>query len=507
MNHLITFPFILPLLAGALLMVLADRPTARKVVTVIMAMVGLAVGVALVMRSIEGPVTYQLGDWPAPFGISMHLDRLSATMVMLSAVIAAVAALPAIGVDDARSRYALALAQFQVAGINGAFLAGDLFNIFVCFEILLISSYALMVQGNGRAPRAALIYTVINLTGSAIFLLGIGLLYGATGTLNLADLAVRLQMMPPEVTALGVTGAWLVALVFALKSAVLPIGLWLPGAYAIAGPTAITLFALLTKVGVYTMLRVFGPWFGGDSPLAGIGTALWVAALVSLVFGAVLALAAMSLRRLAGALVVGSVATALLSLSIGGTLALSAALFYTLHSTIAAAACFLVASSLSRLRGVAEDRLDVAPAITGRGAMMLLFLGIAVVVTGLPPLSGFLGKVSVLQAVMPTSRATWSVTILLVSSLLTLLAVARAGNAVFLKAPSAPATERGRPGGAITAVAAGVMLALSVAMSVFGGPLRQWTDMAAFEVSRLAEPRLNRAPDVVSPHGMPPEHP
>lgn len=507
MRHLIIFPFLLPLLAGAVLMVLADRPTARKVVTAVMAVVGLVVGVAVMLRAIEGAVTYQLGDWPAPFGISMHLDRVSATMIMLSAVISAVAALPAIGVDDARSRYALALAQFQVAGINGAFLAGDLFNIFVCFEILLISSYALMVQGNGRAPRAALVYTVINLTGSAIFLIGIGLLYGATGTLNLADLAVRLQMMSPQVSALGVTGAWLVALVFALKSAVLPIGLWLPGAYAIAGPTAITLFALLTKVGVYTMMRVFGPWFGGDSPLADIGTALWVAALVSLIVGAVLALAATSLRRLAGALVVGSVATALLSLSLGGPLAISAALFYTLHSTVAAAACFLVAASLSRLRGVAEDRLDVAPAITGRGPMMLLFLGIAVVVTGLPPLSGFLGKVSVLQAVMPTSRATWSVAVLLVASLLTLLAVARAGNAVFLKAPIAPSTERGRPGGTITAVAAGVMLALSVGMSVFGGPIRQWTDRAAFEVSRLGGPALSPLPDAVSPHGMPQEHP
>jgi multicomponent K+:H+ antiporter subunit D len=506
-SHLITFPFLLPLLAGALLMACADRPTARKVITVVMGLVGLAVGVALVMRSVEGPVTYQLGDWPAPFGISMHLDRLSATMVMLSAVIAAVAVLPAVGVDDARSRYALALAQFQVAGINGAFLAGDLFNLFVCFEILLISSYALMVQGNGRAPRAALVYTVINLTGSAIFLIGIGLLYGATGTLNLADLAVRLQMMPPEVAALGVTGAWLVALVFALKAAMLPVGLWLPGAYAIAGPTAVTLFALLTKVGVYSLLRVFGPWFGGESALDGIGTALWVGALVSLIFGAMLALAATTLRRLAGALVVGSVATALLALSIGGTLALSAALFYTLHSTVAAAACFLVAAALARLRGEAEDRLDVAPAITGRGNMMLLFLGIAIVVSGLPPLSGFLGKVSVLQAVMPTPQASWSVTVLLVSSLLTLLAVARAGNAVFLKAPSAPASEPGMPGGTVTAVAAGVMLVLSIAMSVFGGPLRQWTDMAAFEVSQLAGPAFAPLPDAIPAHGAHPEIP
>jgi multicomponent K+:H+ antiporter subunit D len=506
-SHLILLPFLLPLLAGALLMALADRPGARKAVTAVMAVVGLVVAVAIVQHSLAGPISYQMGDWPAPFGITMHLDRLSATMLMLSAVVAAVATLTAIGVDDARSRYALALAQFQVAGINGAFLAGDLFNLFVCFEILLISSYALMVQGSGRAPRASLLYTVINLVGSSIFLLGIAMLYGATGTLNLADLAVRLQMMPPEVTALGITGAWLVALVFALKAAVLPIGLWLPGAYAIAGPTAVTLFALLTKVGVYAMMRVFGPWFAPESALSGIGTALWVGALVSLILGAVLALAATSLRRLAGALVVGSVATALLALSIGGTRAISAALFYTLHSTIAAAACFLVAASLARLRGDAEDRLDVAPAITGRGAMMLLFLGIAVVVTGLPPLSGFLGKVSVLQAVMPTERATWSVTILLAASLLTMLAVARAGNAVFLKAPSAPATEPGLPGGTVTAVAAGVMLSLSIAMSVFGGPLRQWTDLAAFEISRLRGPELGPLPEAISPHGMPPEHP
>lgn len=498
MNHLVTLPFVLPLLAGVVLMALADRPTARKVITAIMAVVGLGLGVALVLRAIEGPVSYQVGNWPAPFGITMHLDRLSATMVMLSAVVSAVAALPAIGYDDARSRYALALAQFQVAGINGSFLAGDLFNLFVCFEILLISSYVLMVQGTDRPARAGLGYTVVNLTGSSVFLLGIAMLYGATGTLNLTDIAVRLQMMPPEVAALGVAGAWVVALVFALKSALLPVGLWLPGAYAIAGPTAVTLFALLTKVGVYAMVRVFGPWFGGAGVLAEIGPVLWGGALFSLVLGAVLALAATSLRRLAGALVVGSVATALLSLSVGGTTALSAALFYTMHSTIAGAACFLVAAALSRLRGEAEDRLDVAPAITGRGTMMLLFLGVAIVVTGLPPLSGFLGKVSVLQALAWRPHAGWGIAVLLVASLLVLLAVARAGNAVFLKAPSAPASAPGLPGGTITAVAAGVMLALSIAMSLFGGPLRQWTDMAAVEAGRLAEPKVIPLPAAIT---------
>jgi multicomponent K+:H+ antiporter subunit D len=490
MTHLVILPFVLPLLTGALLMLLTEQPAARRVVASVATLAGLGIGVLLLQQSLAGPVQYQLGAWPWPFGITLWLDRMSAMMLVLSAVISLVALLPGIGVEDGRNRYALALAQFQIAGINGAFLAGDLFNLFVCFEILLISSYALMVHGHHRAPRAGLIYTVMNLTGSAVFLLGIGLLYGATGSLNLVDLAGRLQALTPDVTAMAMTGAWLVALVFALKAALLPIGLWLPGAYGVSGPMAITLFALLTKVGVYAITRVFAPWFSSDvASLAVIGDALRWVALCSIVVGALLALASRTLRQLAGALVVVSVATALLALSAGGTRGISATLFYVVHSTIAAAAIFLVSATVARLRGPAEDRLDEAPALSQRAPAALLFLGVAVVVTGLPPLSGFVAKLSVLQVLVATPTAAWSIGLLLGGSLITLLAVTRAGNAVFLRAPTATSTALPAPGATVIGVAAAVMMGLSILMTIGAGPLRGWTDAAAAEASVLPPAR------------------
>lgn len=482
-THLVTLPFVVPLMGGALLMALSNRPVARHLIAA--AFVAIEVVIALAIWQLAGEalpagVSYQVGDWPWPYGITLHLDRLSATMVMLSATVGAVAVLPGIGYDDRRNRYALALAQFQLAGINGSFLAGDLFNLFVMFEILLISSYALMVHGHGRVPRAGLAYTVVNLTGSAIFLLGIALLYGATGSLNLVDLAQHLQTMAPDVAAMGYTGAWLVALVFALKSALVPIGLWLPGAYAVAGPMAITLFALLTKVGVYALMRVFGPWLMSDvAELAAIGEALRVGALVSIALGALLALGSRTLRQLAGALVMASVATALLAMTVGGAEAMSVALFYVVHSSLAAGGFFLVTAFVMRLRGAAQDHLDEAPAVTHRGPAMLLFLGLAVVVTGMPPLSGFVAKVGVLQLLAPAPGAAWSIGVVLVGSLVSLLAVVRSGNAIFLRSPLASSAAPAAPGARVIGVAALLMLALSVAMTVLAGPFREWTDAAA----------------------------
>lgn len=497
--HLVTLPFVLPLLAGALLMALADRPAARRLVAGGATLAGLVVAVLLLRQADAGALDYQLGNWPWPFGITLHLDRTSALLLLLSAVIGAVALVPGVGYDDSRNRYALALGQFQLAGINGSFLAGDLFNLFVCFEVLLISSYALMVHGHERAPRAGLTYTVVNLLGSSLFLLGIALLYGATGSLNLVDLTQHLQTMAPDVAAMGYTGAWLVALVFALKSAMLPVGLWLPGAYAIAGPMAITLFALLSKVGVYALLRIYGPWFTTDVPaFTALAATLRIGALLTIGIGALLALGSRTLRQLAGALMLVSVATAVLALAVGGAAALSATLFYMVHSTLAAAGFFLLAACLTRLRGAALDHLDVAPAVTARGPVILLFLGLAVVVTGMPPLSGFLGKVSVLQVLAPAPGAGWGIGVLLTGSLVGLLAVVRAGNAVFLRAPLAASTAPAAPGALVTGVAAAVVLALSVAMTLAAGPLHAWTDRAATAAAELPAPEVVRPAPIIA---------
>lgn len=490
MSHLIALPFVLPLLAGAVLVALGERARASRWVTGLASILGLVVAALLLRQVHDSPISYQLGSWPWPVGIELYADRTSAALVLLSAVVAAVATLPAVGYDAGRGRHFLALLQFQLAGINGSFLAGDLFNLFVCFEILLISSYALLVHGHERPPRAAIVYTVLNLTGSTLFLIGVALVYGATGTLNLADVTARLADLPADTRGFGLAGAWLLALVFALKSALLPLGLWLPSTYAVASPTVAAIFMLLTKVGVYALMRLYGPWLDSSAPLASVGQALGVAAAASALVGALLALASRSLRQLAGSLVLVSVATALMALSAGGERAAAAALFYTLHSTLAAASLFLVAACVARLRGKAGDDLTTSPPVTWRGGLVLLYFGIAVLVAGLPPLSGFIGKVGALEVLARAPNGAALVGVLLTASLLGLIATVRAGNAVFLRSPAEASRAPAGSGARSTGGAAALMFGLSVLLTVFAGPIREWVDVAG---TQIGSPRQLRS--------------
>ncbi|NJL08925.1 MAG: monovalent cation/H+ antiporter subunit D, partial [Methylacidiphilales bacterium] len=224
-----------------------------------------AVALLLLQRAGSGSIdVYALGNWPAPFGIVLVLDRLAAVMVALCAVLALPVLVYAAGGTDARGRHFHALFQFQIAGLNGAFLTGDLFNLFVFFEVLLLASYGLLTHGNGRArARAGLAYVVLNLTGSALFLIALGLLYGTLGTLNMVDMAGALARVPAADQALVRTAAALLIAVFALKAALFPLSFWLPRVYGAASAPAAALFAIMTKVGVYALLRISTVTFSG----------------------------------------------------------------------------------------------------------------------------------------------------------------------------------------------------------------------------------------------------
>jgi multicomponent K+:H+ antiporter subunit D len=256
--HLVILPVLLPFLTGiVLLLVGSRRPALERVLSITGTLALLLVAVALLLAAAAGePRAYRLGDWPAPFGIVLVLDRLSALLVLLTAVIATFSLLHAMQGQDRRAPLFHPLFQLQLVGLNGAFLTGDLFNLFVFFEILLIASYCLLIHGS-TAPRlrAGLHYVVLNLAGSALFLVAVGTLYGVTGTLNMADMAQRVAALGAGDAALVRRAALLLLVVFALKAAVIPLHFWLPAAYSAASATVAALFAIMTTVGVYARVR------------------------------------------------------------------------------------------------------------------------------------------------------------------------------------------------------------------------------------------------------------
>jgi len=315
-QHLIVLPVVLPLVAGILLLYQRQGLVHyKRAVSVIATLLLLLVSIALVRQAASGEITYYaLGDWQPPFGVVLVLDRLSALMVLLTSLLAVGAVVFACGGDDEKGSNFHGLFQWQLLGINGAFLTGDLFNLFVFFEVLLLASYALLLHGGGKARiQASVHYVVLNLAGSSLFLIAVGILYGATGTLNMADMGYKLASLPAEREGLVTAGALMLLVVFGLKAAILPLYFWLPRAYAAAPAPVAALFAIMTKVGIYAILRVYSLIFGEQ---AGRLVALeqpwvWWLALATLAAAGVGVMAARDLRLLVAYLVLISVGTLL----------------------------------------------------------------------------------------------------------------------------------------------------------------------------------------------------
>ena len=449
MNHWIIVPVVLPALAATVLVLLGDRLAWQRAIGLAATVALLAVAIGLALRANAGDCwTYALGDWPAPFGIVLVLDRLAALMLLLTAIVALGSLLHALNGCDARGRYFHALFQFQLMGLDGAFLTGDLFNLFVFFEVLLIASYGLLVHGGGAERfRAGAHYVVVNLTGSALFLVAVSLLYAMTGTLNMADMALKVAGAGAADAALIRAGALLLLVVFGVKAALVPLYFWLPATYSAAAAPVAALFAIMTKVGVYAILRVSTLIFGAD---AGIGSAVaqpWLlpAGLVTLALGTLGALAGRTLRRLIAYLTIASVGTILAGVGLFREAAVGAALYYMAHSTLAVALLFLVADLIARGRGAAADRLERAAAVPQPALLGSLYFVSAVALAGVPPLSGYLGKLLLLQAAQGEAAAVWVWSTVLACALLTLVALSRAGSALFWHvAPMEGSPQRGR---------------------------------------------------------------
>ena len=435
MNHWIVAPVLLPLMLGAVLAWLSDgRTLLQRRLSLAASLALLLVSLLLVQVASHGQIqVYSLGNWQAPFGIVLVLDRLSALMVLATAVLALLVNLYACSGDDSRGRYFHALFQFQIAGICGAFLTGDLFNLFVFFEILLIASYALLLHGGGNQRlRSAVHYVVLNLIGSTLFLLGAGLVYGVSGTLNMADIARFVQQAEGDSLHLMHAAGWILVLVFGLKAAFLPLHFWLPRAYASATAPVAALFAIMTKVGLYAILRFVTLIYGAEPGTANAFDLdlLFGIALLTLLLGAFGAFAADTLHSMLAWLVLVSVGTLLAGISLASEQSITASLYYLLHSTWGIAGMFLLADLIARQRGKMAARLRTGPPLLTPARLGGLFFVGAIATAGLPPFSGFIGKLSLLQSASGT-QAAWLWPALLFAGFVVIVALSRAGSQLF----------------------------------------------------------------------------
>ena len=490
MNHWIIVPVILPAVLAPLIgFVMRHDLRLARIMSVAGVVAQLAVAIALVVMAIGNPPeAYFLGNWPAPFGIVLVLDRFAAMMVALTVALALCVLVYAIATGwDGRGRHFHALYQFQLMGITGAFLTGDAFNLFVFFEVLLIASYGLMIHSGGKERlQVGLQYVVMNLAGSTLFLFALGTIYAVTGTLNIADLARILPTIPPEEAALVRVAAMLLMMVFAIKAALFPVQFWLPATYAAApGPVA-ALFAIMTKVGAYALIRfntvIFGPEVAATGSLP--ADMLFWSGVVTLAIGAVGVMGARRFGSVIAFSVLASMGTILVAAGMMSPDAMAAALYYMVHSTLAAAILFLVADLVSERRGQLGGRMVAGPALPQAGLIAALFFAGAIAMAGMPPLSGFLGKLWILSTVQGDAGWQTAWTAILAGSFLTILGFARAGSLIFWKPAEAGAPpDPSAPGVPAWAVAAVLSLvALTATLTVLAGPAGDYVAAVSAEL-------------------------
>jgi multicomponent K+:H+ antiporter subunit D len=474
-DHLIIAPVALPLLAGAVMLLLAERRHSLKAAistASTFALIGIAIALFASVNttpdgSASGIGVYRLGDWPAPFGIVLVADRLSTLMVLLTSILGAAAMVLSLARWSRVGAYFHALFQFLLMGLNGAFLTGDLFNLFVFFELLLAASYGLALHGSGVARvKAGLHYIVVNLAASLLFLVGVSLIYGVSGTLNMADLAMRIANLDPESRTLLEVGAGILGTAFLLKAGMWPLCFWLPTTYAVASPPVASVFAIMTKVGAYIVLRLslllFGDSAGASAQFG--GEWLLYGGMATIVFGMIGTLASQGMARLAAYSVLVSSGTMLAAIGMGQVGVTGGVLFYMVSSTFGISALFLLVELVERGREPGADVFAVTREAYGEdddtdeeeegekeiglampitmGELGLAFIGCAVVIAGLPPLSGFIAKFALLSATLNPAGmtagngsvpvASWTfLVILILSGLAALVALTRAGIRVF----------------------------------------------------------------------------
>ena len=536
--HLIIAPVLLPVLTAALMLALGEqRRETLAGLNVGSCLVGLALSILLAWSVHHGAAPaspgqtpgsigtlgiYLPANWPTPFGIVLVLDRLSSAMLLLTSVMATAALIFAVARWDRIGVHFHPLFQIQLMGLNGAFLTGDLFNLFVFFEVLLAASYGLLLHGPGRQRvGAGLHYIAINLVASSFFLVGAAMLYGVTGTLNMADLAVRIPEVAAQDQAMLHAGVAILGMAFLTKAAVWPMGFWLVPAYSAAGAPVAALFSIMTKVGIYAILRLWSLGFSGEEGTLRWG-ADWLVAggLATVAFGLLGLLQARQLGRVTGFGVMVTSGTLLAAIGFNQPTVTGGALYYLLSSTMAAGAMFLLIELIDRSRLLESefpnpDDADPVPffldeiepprdtnldeqqeALTGRvipastAFLGFSFLACTLLLTGTPPLSGFIGKFMMLSGLLsteeagsalqePVSTAAWvMLALVIMSGFAALVALSRTGIRMFW-------TRRDRPAAQLKVLEClpiGLLLTLCLLISFRAEPLARYLQAAASEL-------------------------
>ncbi|MFD6031879.1 Na+/H+ antiporter subunit D [Cellulosimicrobium funkei] len=478
---LVPLPVVLPLVAAGLALALWRHPRAQRIITVAALALVLTASVGLLVAADSGPIVVDVGGWAAPVGIDLVADRLSSLMLVVSSFVMLCVLLYSLaqGVADGDEEAPVAIYHptFMVlaAGVFNAFLSGDLFNLYVGFEIFLAASYVLLtLGGTGERIRAGSIYVVVALLSSIVFLVAIALTYAATGTVNLAQLSERYAEIDPG-TALAIQ--LLLLLAFGIKAAIFPLSAWLPDSYPTAPAPVTAVFAgLLTKVGVYAIIRTQTLLFPEDSVVDDV--LMWLA-LLTMVVGILGAVAQNDIKRLLSFTLVSHIGYMIFGIALASEPGMAAAIFYVVHHITVQTTLFLVvglverrggSTSLDRLGGLAK----LAPGLA------ILFFIPAMNLAGIPPLSGFLGKVGLLEeGVAQGTPLTWALVVgSVVTSLLTLYAIVKAWNKAFwqtapVEIPADARLPRGMVGPATALVAFGL------ALTVVAGPLYSYTERAA----------------------------
>ena len=519
MMHLPALPILIPLLTGGLLIVLGKLPLAvHRLVAGLTLLAVLATVLALASATVDGTVlAYVAGNWLSPFGIVLAVDRLTVVMLLVATLAVLACLSSATDGEDTRAPHFHALLCLQLAGLSGAFLTVDLFNLFVFFELLLISSYALLLHaGGGDRVTATTHYLVVNLVGSALFLIAVAMLYGVTGTLNLADLARRLPQLAATDLPLAESGLLLLLVVFGIKAAMAPLYFWLPGTYHAASTPVAALFAVFTKVGIYCIVRVFNTLSDTPEVLTVVARYLLPLGLITLVLGAIGVLAARDLRAMAASLIIVSSGTMLASLGFFASETTAAALYYLVHSTFAGATFFLVAGLVRLARGEHEDALNIGTPLLRAGFLGTMFFASAMTSAGLPPTSGFIAKLGLLASSADLAAGFWLWAVVLAGSLVALVAIARAGSLIFWRPLTADhlqlasltpplrnttpiATLRASRG---TTTAAVFLLVCGATLTIMAAPVQRYLTAAATALASpgayidavLSAPRVERRP-------------
>lgn len=423
-DWLVVTPVLIPFIAGALIVVFRNRSELHPPITLLAFFLLILSNLALVAKvSAEGLVTMTMGQWLPPFGIAFSVDLMSALFAMATSIAAFAVALYAIDDIPANERGFgfFGFLLLLVGGVSGAFLTGDLFNLYVWFEVLLISSFGLIVYGGDKVQLdGAVKYAVLNFLATTFFLIATGLIYGLTGTLNFADLA---RLIPElEATAPVAAVSALFILAFAMKAAAFPLNMWLPASYHTPRLVVSAIFAgLLTKVGVYALFRLMSLVF--VEPPDVYRSVLIGVAIATMLVGVFGALAQNNIRRLLGFVVVSGIGMMLIGIALMTKDALAAAIFYAVHSMVVMTALYLAVGMIER--NTRTSLLSEVGGIYRRDPLLSgTFLVLVFAVSGLPPFSGFWAKIALVKASMDVNE-TLLVAAILFSGFLTTIAMAR----------------------------------------------------------------------------------